>query len=63
MRFWIVIKLTLLISKLTLFYLQDMNEPSDLIDNHGNQKKAYYSCPDNKYDYPLVKMSKYKYYH
>ena len=39
-----------------------MNEPDNLVDNQDNQKRnVSFSCPDNKYDYPLVKISKYIY--
>ena len=36
-----------------------MNEPDNLVDNQDNQNRnVSYACPDNKYDYPLVKISK-----
>ena len=35
-----------------------MNETDNLVDNQDNQKRnVSYSCPDNKYDYPLVKIT------
>ena len=36
-----------------------MNEPDNLIDMENVQTKVNYACPDNKYDYPAVSISKY----